>query len=462
MTVAGTVRAMVLAAGLAFAAPAEAEPCPAPHQWLTLRGWSRDGQAFLSHGDSTDRGAFIEARDELGELLLDVDTPHSELETWDRKLRIRGRMVEGKESPDGRWRLSAKGTQLIVLRLHDLQRGGSYIVDVVWDATEETRYRVEAQQWVWRDDSAAFAVRTRSMGPPDEPCVDDESRMPEGDASYDRVINGTPKAVLDRWEWIRSFFVKDPSLGTPLPDTMDPLLMVAAAVDLLGSEAARVLGRAMSSDSRPWYLNEFDPVYLQALIPVVRVELRSMAPPAGLRAFLEDEVPDAAVVFTRGLPDDPPPDEIRVMHPAGSDKLARRVAAWLGARDAVAPAPPAPTAPLRRLEVESYRVGDELVPQVVLTGPPSALRIDWGEIGDTVRRASDALAAIAVRDAAARGSAPPATSSPKARRPAAALPITRRPADVPASRPRRPQTAPPRAGAAPPPAALSSPVTASP
>lgn len=449
MSVRGHVLAACVVAGVAMAASApSALACPAPHQWLTLRGWSRDGQAFLSHGDSTDRGAFIEARDELGELLLDVDTPHSELESWDRKLRIRGRMVEGQRSPDGRWRLSAAGTHLVVVRLQDLRSSHSYIVDVVWDATEETRYRVEVQRWVWRDDSSAFALRTRSMGPPDEPCVDDEARMPEGDASYDRVINGTPAAVLARWEWVRQFFIKDPSLGTPLPDTVDPLLMVAAAVDLLGPEAARVLGRAMSSDSRPWYLNEFDPVYLQALIPVVRVELRGMAPPAGLRAFLEDELPGSAVVFTRGVPDDPPPGEVRVLHPARSDKLARRVAEWLGTRDPEAPAPPAPVAPLRRLEVEAYRVGDELVPQTVLTGPPSALRIDWGEIGDTVRRVSDALAAITVRDAATRKPATPL--------------VEPRPLAPPEPRPRRLPIAPTQAGARPGPTPAGAPVTATP
>lgn len=450
MRVLGQARTWLAAAAIASAMVADrvAEACPAPHQWLTLRGWSRDGQAFLSHGDSTDRGAFIEARDEKGELLLDVDTPHSELESWDRKLRIKGRMVAGATSPDGHWRLSSKGTQLIVLRLHDLRAPHTYIVDVVWDATEETRYRVEVEQFVWRDDSAAFAVRTRSMGPPDEPCYDDESTMPEGDASYDRLINGTPQAVVSRWEWIRRFFVTDPSLGTPLPDTLDPLLMVAAAVDLLGDEAPRVLGRAMSSDSRPWYLNEFDPVYLQAILPVMRVELRGLGPPAGLRSFLEDGAPGRAVVFTRGMPDRPPPVEVRVLHPPRQDKLAHRVAEWLGSRDPIAPAPPAPVAPMRRLEVEAFRVGDELVPVIVLTGPPSALRIDWGEIGDTVRRVSDALAAIAVRDAATRRERPTATAT--------------RPPDVPEPRGRRPVASPSQAGTSPPPPSGLAPVTATP
>ncbi|GMV43416.1 MAG: hypothetical protein AMXMBFR64_51320 [Myxococcales bacterium] len=436
--------AAALSAAVAVDRPAFA--CPAPHQWLTLRGWSRDGQAFLCHGDSTERGAFIEARDEKGELLLDVDTPHSELESWDRKLRITGRISHGPKSPDGRWRITAAGTQLLVLRLHDLRDDRRYIVDVVWDATEETRYRVELEQVVWRDDSAAFAVRARSMGTPDEPCYDDESRMPEGDASYDRLINGTPQAVVARWEWIRRFFVKDPSLGTPLPDTLDPLLMVAAAVDLLGPEAPRILGRAMSSDSRPWFLNEFDPVYLQALLPVMRVELRGLGPPAGLRTFLEDLAPGRAVVFTRGMPDRPAPKEVRVLHPPRNDKVAHRVAEWLGARDPAAPTPPAPVAPMRRLEVEAFRVGDELVPDFVLTGPPSALRIDWGEIGDTVRRVSDALAAIAVRDAATR----PTMPAPTARPPAPPEPRDRRPAAPPTQAER---------GSAPPPA---TPVTATP
>lgn len=404
-----------------------AAACPAPHQWLTLQGWSRDGQAFLAYGDATDRGAYIEARDERGELLLDLDTPHAELAEWDRKLRIRGRMVKGPRSPDGRWELRFSGDQLLLIRLYDAQTARTYLVDVLWDATEEVRYRTQVEEAVWRDDSSAFAVRSRSLGPPDEPCYDDEDVMPEGDASYDRVVTGTPSAVLERAEWIRRFFEDDPSLRTALPDSLDPLLMLASAVDLLGAEGPHVLGRALSSEDRPWHLSAFDPTYLQALIPVVRVEVRGMAPPPGLRAYLEQDSPTKAVVITRGDPDIPPPGEPVVRFTPGNVKVARKVAAWLPESEGRSPAPPSPVEPVDSLDVARWVVGDELLPAVVLSGPISPIRIDWTEVGVNVRKVSEVLATLAVREALSSDAGAGARAGRASmRQPMDASPLTRR------------------------------------